>query len=699
MTIAVPDERADGIGNDGVLVPLLLLAFGLIGVAFAQSDFFRAVPGDLGDTRFNGLILEHVFRWVRGIDPSLWSPGFFYPFPGALAFSDNHFGTVGAYMLLRVAGLTPEVAYTGWLTLAYAASYLCCHYALRRFGLSSNGSAIGAFLFAFAMPALVQVSHSQLGYRFAVPLAMLACWRLMTEGRAANLAWLGVWVTVQFYCSIYIGYFLLLLLGGYIVAAYLVRAAGAPQLPHRILADLVRHRREGGVWQCAGVLLGCTAALLMLLVPYIYFSRLYGFMRSPQEITSMLPRPASYLLADGSWLWNGFSRLITGIPMRHEQQMFFGAGATILAVIGTARSPFWWLRVSAIALLLVVLLTLDVGGYSFYTLISGLPLADSIRAVSRICLVMVFPLALLAGAGFDRLTAGPEGHRVKTVTAWLLVALLLGECVAFRTGRVPLPVWRDHLAALVANVPQDLPADAIVFQPRQPRQPTWMTELDGMSLGQLLDRNTLNGYSGNQPPGYDGAHDPCDDLADRLTGYVEFMRLDARAFDALARRVVMIGASSPCPALRLLQERSHFSGRLPDAMYRQIRLKIAGMTIANAQQLAVDLDVENRSDTVLGSISDSNQPIHFSWRFVPADAVPRRGEDWGTRSNLRQDVPPHADRRTRLLVDAPEQAGRYVLEVSLVQENVAWFHDKGMEIARGADVIEVSRDGEVGIGH
>ena len=85
------------------------------------------------------LILEHVFRWLAGIDASLWSPGFFFPFPGALAFSDNHFGTVGVYALLRLGGLSPERAYIGWFTLAYVANFLCAFHVLRRFGLGVGG--------------------------------------------------------------------------------------------------------------------------------------------------------------------------------------------------------------------------------------------------------------------------------------------------------------------------------------------------------------------------------------------------------------------------------------------------------------------------------------------------------------------------------------------------------------------------------
>ena len=57
------------------------------------------IPGDLGDARFNSVILEHLYQWVTGTAPKLWSPRFFYPFENTLAFSDNHFASGFAYIV------------------------------------------------------------------------------------------------------------------------------------------------------------------------------------------------------------------------------------------------------------------------------------------------------------------------------------------------------------------------------------------------------------------------------------------------------------------------------------------------------------------------------------------------------------------------------------------------------------------------
>ena len=90
-------------GLGSVLAPALLLLAGLVFYVHRATAGFTFVPGDLGDPRFNSVILEHLFQWVSGDAASLWTPSFFYPTTGTLAFSDNHFGSGPIYVLLRLS--------------------------------------------------------------------------------------------------------------------------------------------------------------------------------------------------------------------------------------------------------------------------------------------------------------------------------------------------------------------------------------------------------------------------------------------------------------------------------------------------------------------------------------------------------------------------------------------------------------------
>jgi hypothetical protein len=61
------------------------------------------------------------------------------------------------------------------------------------------------------------------------------------------------------------------------------------------------------------------------------------------------------------------------------------------------------------------------------------------------------------------------------------------------------------------------------------------------------------------------------------------------------------------------------------------------------------------------------------------------------------DVPAHGRTLLDITVDVPHKAGQYKLQVSIVQEGVAWFHDKGMSIATSEQVVNVDQAGQVTI--
>jgi hypothetical protein len=77
--------------------------------------------------------------------------------------------------------------------------------------------------------------------------------------------------------------------------------------------------------------------------------------------------------------------------------------------------------------------------------------------------------------------------------------------------------------------------------------------------------------------------------------------------------------------------------------------------------------------------SSGRNPVHLSYRWRS-----REGEIMvadGLRTILREDVLPGASQVAALHIRAPKKAGVYLLEVSLVQEQVAWFCDKQPESA------------------
>ena len=45
---------------------VLLFIIGLFGYLLPAVGLFTMIPGDLGDARFNSVVLEHGFQWLTG---------------------------------------------------------------------------------------------------------------------------------------------------------------------------------------------------------------------------------------------------------------------------------------------------------------------------------------------------------------------------------------------------------------------------------------------------------------------------------------------------------------------------------------------------------------------------------------------------------------------------------------------------------
>jgi hypothetical protein len=544
-TDTIPASRRGSIYQWSIAV--LLLAAGIFGSILPDMGYFTKVPGDIGDPRFNSVILEHLYRFVTGAQTQLWAPDFFYPFTGTLAFSDNHLGTGWVYVAARLLGAMREHAYDVWYLTGVVLNFAAALYALNRLGFSVSAAAVGAFLFTFAIPVLAQNGHAQLVYRFGIPLATVAFWQAFERRRLLDLVPVAFWATWEFYCSIYLGIFLCYLLAAMAVVL-VVRNRAFPFRPWLAsLADEKPWRKIIG----AAIVAVCLAALVYLLGNYLLFARLYRFGRGLDEITSMVPRWESYFVTYGSPWLKGISGSIS-LPMRHEHQMFVGFGAFALMLVGiaairlrpslpTARlgvAMFW-------SLVLLVLGTLWVGGISLYYLIAWIPGISSVRAVTRIIVVMLLPMSVLVALGVDFIQRSLEGKRLVSYAAPAILAVLIAaEPLSVPPRSDPIAMWHERQAALRALLPAQLPADAIIWVRTGSTtiRDIIHAELDGMILGQDIGRPTLNGYSGNQPPRNIGSNS-CDTVEDKLKGYAEFM--GGIDISALARRVVTLDLS-PC---------------------------------------------------------------------------------------------------------------------------------------------------------
>jgi hypothetical protein len=521
----------------GWLLTVALLAVIVFGYLTRTTAWFTAVPGDIGDPRFNSVVLEHLYRVVNGSVP-LWNPDFFYPFPGVLAFSDNHLGSALPYVLARLAGLPREHAFNVWIVVGTLLNFACALYVLRRLGTSTAAAALGACFFTFALPVTAQGGHAQIVYRFAAPLAVLAHWQMFERRRVGDFARVAFFTAWQFYCSIYLGVFLVYLLAALTVAIFLVRRPPA-----------WRHWDRSSKLATTALLLLSALALAYLLGSYFAVWQRYELasQRLAGHVDDLLPRIWSYLNADSSWLVYRIGRSFD-IPVRWEHQLFIGFGAIALIVAawrGRAAVPELT-KVMLIALALLIAGTLWIADLSLYYLVSWLPGIKGIRAVTRIIIIMLVPMAVLVALGADAV-GRRFGRSARTAVPALAIvaALVVVEPLTGDMGATPIAKWRERLDAVKALLPRHLPGDAILLVRTSSRDFREMVhvELDAMLLGQDLGRPVLNGYSAFEPPGYQLR--PCPRPEPRFR-YAK-LYLGADASGDYARRLVVLDLGT-CPA-------------------------------------------------------------------------------------------------------------------------------------------------------
>jgi hypothetical protein len=508
------------------------------------------VPGDLGDARFNNYILEHFYQWVRGAVGGYWTAPFFYSFPLTTAFSDNLLGSAPFYTLFRVIGLDRATSFQGWYIIGYLLNYIAGGYVLWRLRFKPLAVGVGAFFFTFGLPVLAQENHAQLLYRFCIPLACYFLWRFYQLPRLKTLIFLGVWFVWQFYLTIYMGLFLsLLLVILFVLLPLIVPAKTFKQrlaIWPRCLLETWSEAHLGEWVLAFAAMAGLGFAFVALILPYHDTVKLYGFSRNLSEVWAMIPRFKSYLLADNSQLWGSLSRLIPNVNLRWEHQLFLGMAAVALVIVGiaarfqTANRTVAWLHFSAAIALIA--LTLNVSGVSLYILVWQVPGMNSIRAIPRIMLVVMWPLALFIAWVVDGLLLRlSEHHRWTQDAAYLVVGLLVVESVFYIHTTYVKTDAQARLDVLAQQIPAVVPANPILYVAENPSDPYWATEIDAMMLSQQLGWPTLNGYSGNIPPGYKSSTS-CTQLPMLIKNYMDFAGITSESFYLeMMNRVVPLG--------------------------------------------------------------------------------------------------------------------------------------------------------------
>lgn len=663
--------------DTAIAASLFLAAFFL--VPYSQLAGLSMMPGDLGDARLNNYFLENIYQYLLG-NSNLVELKFFFPFPHVLGFSDNLFGAAPIYLLARVLTGHSDTAFQIWYLAGYLANYVACYYVLRRMGCSVIAASVGSLVFSFSLPVTANIGHSQLHYRFGVPLAALCFTSFLLRKDWWQLLLTAAWLVWQFYCSVYIGFFASVLLAAMLVA-YLIssRSGRAPTLKQTACAfaqawrDLERHAKRRIL--ILGVLL--LVLLIALFYPYLEVTMLYRFKRGWGEIAAMLPRPGSYLLSDESLIWAPFSALFDDIPVRHEHQMFIGIVPLLLASVGAfclvgeqlARTRF----IQSASIVLIFIATLYVGGFSLWYLFAKFPVASSIRAMARISLILLFPVALLCAIAIDRIRIG--GVKKALVLA-LIIVPLIAESAATRNNVSSKAEWRERIALKNAALPDTLPKDAIVFM-GQGDDVFYRTEIDAMWVALNRGVATMNGYSGWSPPDYEMSFgNECGELPARILSYLRFTGTqNESAYKSIVDRVIPVGLKGCKP--QWWQSMPVGTAALmpyPPEEVRKISIEYLERTKVG-DRWDISLKLSKAGTTPISARSAVDMPISLAWRALAADGSALT--EFNNRTPLAFDIPGDGSMDMTMKLALPDKPICFI-EITMVQEFRFWAYDIGM---------------------
>jgi hypothetical protein len=165
------------------------------------------------------------------------------------------------------------------------------------------------------------------------------------------------------------------------------------------------------------------------------------------------------------------------------------------------------------ALVIIVLLTLNIGGlFAFYSKISLyyflalIPGFNAIRAVSRVIVVLMFPIAFIAGSGLSMLLCETKVKALAVGVGFGLVLLAAYEIRAVDKAFFSI-ADAEHRVDVIAQRAKaaeakgiDRPVLALVA-PLEPDDPFYVIQLDATLAAQRLGWPTVNGYSGYGVPG------------------------------------------------------------------------------------------------------------------------------------------------------------------------------------------------------
>jgi hypothetical protein len=416
---------------------------------------------------------------------ALFDSNMFFPHTLSLAYAESLLPQALMAAPVLAAGGSPLLAYNVVFILSFVLSGVGAYLLAEDVAGSRGGAFLAGLGFAFCAYRWVHVVHLQSLTVQWLPLALLCLRHLWRRGSWPAALGLAVFTTLQVLSSGYYSLLMAVALGITMWAEW--RRGGMPRDARRLVGALA----------VAGL------CVLPVFIPYRIVQERHGFTRGRDEAAAWSARPASYL-EPGTYV--GLPHLVRMHALIQDgEPLYPGSLVLLLAAVGVGAGwrtgeARWAAALTFAGFMLSLGPVIEMGGLTLpgpFLLLRWLPGGALLRTPSRLGVLTLLGLALLAALGWARLTTGKRSGAG---------ALALAAGALWMT----LETWPVDLAGLVRPFPRP-PASAEWLRTAEPGvvlELPWDSPGDSALYMYWSTRHwqrMVNGFGSFDPPGSIGA--------------------------------------------------------------------------------------------------------------------------------------------------------------------------------------------------
>lgn len=491
----------------------VILTFPLI------ENIQNAMP--LGDPMLNTWILAWDVHSILTDPSNLFNANVFYPFTNnSLAFSEHLFANIFIALPIIVMTHNPILSYNIIFLLSFILSGFGMFLLVDHHINDKYSAFFAGVVFAFCTYRFAHLGHLQLLTAQWMPFSLLYLDRFLRKSTYKNLLLFYIFFVLQVLSSWYYTFYIIIALGLYFIYFYISN----PSIKNKIFYDL------DFKFKLVIFIIFFIIIILPFTLPYIQVQHEYGFTRSLGEIDMYSADVADYFLTPpNNVLYGKISQPYQEHRNWVEHSLFPGISVIFLSLFGLLSinklrtynfrkihvvyegisTQNFYVILAFFAFVLTLGPTLHFFGnvinlhMPYYYFFKYVPGFDSMRVPSRLNIIVMLSLSVLAGYGLNKLIKTKNKSK-KILISSLFVIIVISESLYIPLGVAITPTGEEipDVYKWLSNETGDF---AIVELPTGYFTTTGNNlhyDTKYMYYSTYHWKKLVNGYSGFFPPKY-----------------------------------------------------------------------------------------------------------------------------------------------------------------------------------------------------